>query len=75
MTRQRENEGVENGSDLPDALRDNLSPEAVVAIAAHLGSVTTNDASVNREAAWFREFLVEMIGVTEFDRIGDELGL
>ena len=60
---------------LRTALRDNLSPEAVAAIAAHLGSVQTNSKSVNGEAAWFRGFLVDLLGVEQVNAMCEELGL
>jgi len=60
---------------LAAAVKDTLSPEAVAAIAAYLGTVTTKKKSVNAEAEWFRSFLVDLLGVEEYDAVCDELGL
>lgn len=61
---------------LRDALRANLSPAAVAAIAAYLQPAHTKDASVNRQLAWFQDLLVEALGGDEaFNRIADEVGL
>ena len=60
---------------LRDALRDNLSPEAVACIARALaveGSV--KKASVQRELVWFRQFLIAMVE-PEYNDILKELGL
>ena len=61
---------------LADALRDNLSPKALVTIAAYLQSVRTLDQDVVRQVGWFRELLVEVVGGDEaFNRFADEVGL
>jgi hypothetical protein len=61
---------------LRDALRENLSPQAVAAIAGYLQPAYTRDESVNRQLAWFQDFLVEVLGGDEaLNRIADELGL
>ena len=61
---------------LRDALRQNLSPQAVAAIAAYLQPAHTKDESVNRQLAWFQDLLVEALGGDEaLNRIADELGL
>ena len=60
---------------LADAMRDNFSPEAVVAIASLLQLAATNDDNVARQVTWFREMLTEMIGKDEFNRISEEMGL
>ena len=61
---------------LTDALRDNLSPEAVVGIAACIvGSDLIKDADARRQVAWFRDLLVEMVGVKEYNRMLEEIGL
>ena len=57
---------------LRDVLKDHLSPEAVAAIAAHLGPAEGKRAKVAREVAWFRELLIETLGVDEFNRMCDE---
>ena len=49
---------------LIDAIRENLTPEAVAAIAAWLQPATTRDANVNRQIEWFRQQLVLAIGAT-----------
>jgi len=67
---------------LRDVLRDNLSPQAVAAVAAHLhGIVKTTDDKVNGEVAWFTQQLLEMLGDQPACRTGrynalcEELGL
>ena len=61
---------------LRDVLRDNLSPEAVVGIAAYIGSVgLIKKASVQKEVAWFHDFLLKMVGVEEYNRMIEEIGL
>ncbi len=57
---------------LRDVLRDNLSPEAVAAIAGCLTPAVGKRDKVAREVAWFRGFLIEMLGADEFDRMCDE---
>jgi hypothetical protein len=47
---------------LIDALRDNLSPKAVAAIAFWLQPASTNDENVNREVRWFAEQLAQALG-------------
>lgn len=57
-------------------LRDNLSPEAVAAIVAHLQPVRTNDSKVDREVRWFAEELVKILGGdVQQARLAEELGL
>jgi hypothetical protein len=60
---------------LYDALRDNLSPQAVATIAASLQTARVDNDDVQRQVDWFREMLVEMLGEGEFDRLADEVGL
>lgn len=61
---------------LADAIRENLTPDAVAAIAAWLQSATTRDASVNRQIAWFREQLVVTIGGYDaLNQAMEDLGL
>ncbi len=57
---------------LRDVLKDHLSPEAVAAIAAHLGPAEGKRAKVAREGAWFRGLLIETLGVDEFHPMFDE---
>ena len=78
MTNQNEN--ATNAKDpaveaLIDALRDNLTPEAVAAIACWLQPASTNDSDVNAEIQWFTRTLVEMIGRDDFGRMVNELGI
>ena len=62
--------------DLIDALRDNLSPEAVAAIGAYLQSPDTNDDDVNRQIRWFAQQLVHAIGGCAMQKqIWQEIGL
>ena len=61
---------------LADALRENLSPHAVAAIAAYLQPVRTMDAEVVRQVTWFRELLTTVVGgEDELNRLCDEVGL
>jgi hypothetical protein len=61
---------------MQDAIRDQLSPEAVAAIVSYLQPVSTKDSAVNKEVAWFSERLVEMLGGYEQQsQLADELGL
>ena len=59
---------------LRDVLRDNLSPEAVAAIAAQLDARKVKDDQVAREVEWFRRLLVGMVKGT-FRQLCDELGI
>ena len=64
-----------------NAIRENLSPEGVVAVIAflrvadsyHLTSAEGQRAL--REVDWLANTLLEMVGVGEFNRLSDELGL
>ena len=62
-------------------LRDNLSPEAVVAIIAFLqpaGSyrpANEEGAAALKQVAWFAETLRELVPAQERNRLMDELGL
>lgn len=64
-----------------NVIRDNLSPEAVVAIIAFLQIAGNyrNDTPENEHAInqvnWFRETLLDMIGVEEFNTLINEIGL
>jgi len=58
-----------------EVMRDNLSPQAVAAIAAHLhGLVNTKDEKVNGEVVWFAEQLLEMLG-DQYNALCEEIGL
>lgn len=61
---------------LIDALRDNLSPEAVTVISAYLQPACCRDAKVSREVQWFQEIVIQALGGPEqFNRIAEEIGL
>ena len=61
---------------LTDALRENLSPHAVAAIAAYLQPVRTADPQVDRQVRWFAEMLTEAVGgEDELNRLCEEVGL
>jgi len=58
-----------------DAVRENLSPQAVAAITAYLyAGMDTKDPKANREVAWLANGLLEMLG-DEYARLLDEIGL
>ncbi|MFO8012077.1 MAG: hypothetical protein R6X20_02110 [Phycisphaerae bacterium] len=62
--------------DLFDALKDNLSPQAVAAIVAYLQPANTSNSEVNRQLGWLSERLTDLVGGPEqLDRLTDELGL
>jgi len=61
---------------LIDAIKDNLSPEAVAAIAAWLQPARCGQEQVDRQVRWFAEQLVEALGGDDaFNRACEELGL
>ena len=61
---------------LTDALRENLSPHAVAAIAAYLQPVRTADSQVDRQVRWFAELLARAVGGNdELNRLCEEVGL
>ena len=61
---------------LIDALRENLSPQAVAAIASWLQPARTNDENVDREVRWFAEQLAQALGGwDQQSRLAEELGL
>ncbi len=58
------------------AIHETLSPQAVALIAAKCQPAAgVNDAGrdAEREVAWFTNFLVDLLGEDEFNRICDEL--
>ena len=60
---------------LAEALREGLSPEGVAAIAAHLQALyPSKSETANREVTWFRDRLVGLLGIDEYNRLIDELG-
>jgi len=61
---------------LTDALRENLSPHAVAAIAAYLQPVRTMDPEVAGQVRWFAELLTTVVGgEDELNRLCEEVGL
>lgn len=62
-------------------IRDNLSPEGVVAVIALLSpaSITNPDNDEHRKAIeelrWFRDRLLDLVGIEEYNRMLDEFGL
>lgn len=61
---------------LIDAIRDNLSPEAVAAIVSWLQPARTNDQNVDREVRWFAKQLAQALGGwDQQNRLAEELGL
>ena len=63
---------------LIDAIRENLSPEAVCLIAAKLQPCYGKGKAgqrAERECGWFAEMLIELLSISEYNRICDELGL
>jgi len=59
-----------------DALKDNLSPQAVAAVVAYLQPAHTSNPDVDRQLRWFAERLTELVGGPEqLNRLTDGLGL
>jgi len=59
-----------------DAIKDNLSPQAVATIIAYLQPVRVKDKAVQREVDWFREELVKAVGGNAaLNQLMDEVGL
>ena len=76
-TTNTKTEGIDRDA-LEDAIRDNLSPEAVVMIASYLQSLRASAPTARgtiREVEWFREMLIGMVGVDNYNLLLDELGL
>jgi hypothetical protein len=63
------------GNAFDEALKENISPSAVAAIAAHLQAASTKDAKVNAEIRAFTELLINLLGTNEYNRFLEELGL
>ena len=62
--------------DLFDAVREQLSPEAVASIVSHLQGARTNNQDVDRQVRWFADELVKLLGGYEHQaRLAEELGL
>ncbi|WP_254509481.1 hypothetical protein [Anatilimnocola floriformis] len=72
--------GAVNQKAFDKVIRDNLSPEGTAALVMALqpaGSVPTTTREGERaidEVLWFRDTLLDMIGVETFNRTMDELG-
>jgi hypothetical protein len=63
---------------LIDAIRENLSLEAVCLIAAKLQPCYGKGQAgqrAERECDWFTEMLIDEVGTSEYERLCDELGL
>jgi len=68
-------EGIDE-QDLFDALKDDLSPEAIAAIVAYLQPAHTNNDAVNRQLRWFADQLTELVGGHEQQgHLAEEVGL
>ena len=62
--------------DLFDAVREQLSPQAVASIVAHIHGAATNNVEVDQQVLWFCQKLTELLGGNEqFTRLAEELGL
>lgn len=62
--------------DLFDAVREQLSPHAIAAIASCLQTSRTNNPDVDRQVGWFQEQLCQLVGGYEQQsRLAEELGL
>ena len=62
--------------DLFEAVREQLSPQAVASIVSHLQGAQTNNQDVDRQVRWFTEELVKLLGGYEHQaRLSEELGL
>ena len=58
------------------ALRENLSPHGVALIAAKCGLKHGEPQhEIEREVAWFGEFLIDLLGTDEYEQLCIELGL
>jgi hypothetical protein len=64
-----------------NVIRDNLSPEGIVAIVAFLqvagnyrNGTPENERAID-QVNWFRDTLLEIIGVGEFNMLINEIGL
>ncbi len=77
MTQEADrNDARKPESSLIDALRENLSPQAVAVIASYLHPVLTKDADVDREIQWLVQRLAEAVGGwDQQNRLAEEVGL
>lgn len=60
---------------LDDALRENLSPEAIAVIAGYLQPARSKSPEADKQVFWFYERLVALLGADQFRRLQDELGI
>ena len=67
-------------ANLCDAIRENLSPEGVAALvmalqtAGSIRATTPEGEKAIEQVLWFRDTLLDLIGVENFNRTMDELG-
>ena len=67
---------MKDEQDVFTAIREQLSPHAIAAIAAYLQPAKTNDPDVDRQIAWFRDGLIEMLGgPDQHDALAEEMSL
>ncbi len=63
-------------SKLFEAVREQLSPEAVASIVSHIQVARTNNQDVDRQVRWFADELCKLLGGYEHQaRLAEELGL
>jgi hypothetical protein len=63
-------------SELFEAVREQISPEAVASIVSHLQGARTNNQDVDRQVRWFADELVKLLGGYEQQaQLAEELGL
>ena len=61
--------------------RDNLTPECVAVVIAYLQPVASRHATSDkqraafRQAEWLVDTMLKMLGLNEFNRLAEELGL
>ena len=60
--------------ELVDAIRENLTPQAVTAIAAYLDVARVRVPAVQRQIEWFANLLREQVG-DEYNALLEEIGL
>ena len=63
-------------TELFEAVREQLSPEAVASIICHLQGARTNNQNVDRQVRWFSDELAKLLGGYEHQaHLAEELGL
>jgi len=61
---------------LKNAIRENLTPEAVVGAAACMvGIDSIKDKGVRQQVQWFQNLLINTVGVEAYNRMLNEIGL